>query len=133
MFLKLMKNGSLLDKHFDRFLTGIEKPYAILDINFKTTEPQELNGKYKELEEKYYTYVVQTQALYRGMELFKSGQGAEPPLVTVSFILVCSHISYRMAAQSVGVHHLRRHVNQPRGPRLLHLLRTTQVRIVKVL
>jgi len=93
MFLELVINGSLLDKHFDRFLTGsygLEKPYAILDINFKTTEPRQLNGKYKELEENYYTYVVQTRALYRGMELFKSGQEAEPPLVTVSFILVSS-------------------------------------------
>lgn len=74
MYLELVKNGSRLNEHFDRFISGDygdSKPFAILDINFTTKEPRELKGKYEEYKNVFYTYVVQTRELYHGMELFK--------------------------------------------------------------
>ena len=85
MFLELVKNGSLLGQHFDRFISGsygVEKPFAILDINFKTDKPRELPEMYKEFEEKYFTYVVQTRQLFRGAKLFRVEPETETPLVT---------------------------------------------------
>ena len=85
MFLELVKNGSLLSQHFDRFISGsygVEKPFAILDINFKTDKPRELPEMYKEFEEKYFTYVVQTRQLFRGAKLFRVEPETETPLVT---------------------------------------------------
>ena len=79
MYLELVKNGSQLHEHFDRFITGdygMEKPFAILDINFKTDKPIELQGKYVEHEEKFFTYVVQTRQLFHGKELLVFGKNA---------------------------------------------------------
>eukprot|EP01039_Chlorochromonas_danica_P005780 gene5778-6365_t len=89
MYLELVKNSSLLASHFDRFLTGdygMKKPFAILDINFKTTAPRQLTGKYKTLENNYFTFVVQTRVLYRGMKPFVPdyGSGAEAASASTS-------------------------------------------------
>ncbi|RYY45245.1 MAG: AAA family ATPase [Chitinophagaceae bacterium] len=74
MYLEVVKNGSLLEEHFDRFITGdygVKKPFAVLDINFKTEKPRDLKGKYAEYNKNFFTYVVHTRQLFRGMELFK--------------------------------------------------------------
>lgn len=103
MYLELVKNSSLLESHFDRFLTGeygMEKPFAILDINFKTTEPRELTGKYKTLENNYFTFVVQTQVLYRGMKRFvpEYGSGAEASASTlvIDYFLAFSFVYFNI-------------------------------------
>lgn len=78
MHLELVKNGNLLEEHFDRFLSGaygLRKPFAVLDISFVTDKPRELSGKYAVYNSVFYTYVVQTRELYRGTELFTCGSG----------------------------------------------------------
>jgi hypothetical protein len=87
MYLELVKNSCLLEKHFDRFITGpygSKKPYAVLDINFKTDKPTVLTGQYAAYNDVFYTYVVQTRALYRGNELFKREGGTSEPVETAN-------------------------------------------------
>ena len=94
MYLELVKNSSLLEPHIDRFLTGdngMKKPFAILDINFKTTEPRKLTGKYQTLENNYFTFVVQTRMLYQWMKRFvpENGSGAEVSASTSAIVISC--------------------------------------------
>lgn len=78
MYLELVKNGSLLKEHFERFISGsygLEKPFAILDINFEATKPLKLTGKYKKFEANFFTFVIKTRTLYKGSTPLSASAG----------------------------------------------------------
>jgi hypothetical protein len=75
MYLELTKDSSKLKHHFDKFETGVYrgiKNYAILDIVIKGDEPKELPPKYSHLNDKYFSFVKQKNALYHNGKLVRS-------------------------------------------------------------
>jgi hypothetical protein len=91
MFLDLTRNGVDLRGHFDKFedAKGAYKSYAdryaILDFELNRPTPGRMPKKYntEAHRQKLFTYVLRTNALYRGGRLVKSGVSSNiktPPL-----------------------------------------------------
>jgi hypothetical protein len=77
MYLELVRNGSLLRSHFQRFQAGGKypgKPFVVLDIELaRSTPPKSLPEDIREFEHCRYTYNYSTNTLYRGTDVFKEG------------------------------------------------------------
>jgi hypothetical protein len=81
-YLELVRNGSLLEKHFDRFeqeegaYYSKKHRYAILDLELDKYQPNEIPIKYKAISGKYWCFVKPMNCLYHGGKLVEGWKGS---------------------------------------------------------
>ncbi len=87
MYLELTRDGSQIAAHFDKF----EKEdgpyykhrdrYAIIDFNFELKKEPVLPRQYAHKSDSYYTFSINTNTLYRGRKVIKTGASRFLPAV----------------------------------------------------
>jgi hypothetical protein len=71
LYLKVVKNGSDLLEHFERFAVGDQyaagnKAFVVLSFNFRSPTPELLPPALKMYQDQFYTFCVKSDTLYTG-------------------------------------------------------------------